>query len=223
MESPHRRKERNSSNSLRNKERLWRESPQERHERLVNMTKANKMRRKRKSPPVVDDFKAAIDYAIKQGKKKLHRTQHADDPTLHRAYVCIVCNCFLQATEPLKTMTRDQLMVHKRCLGVHEYEEYHNVTLKPELIKQYHVRGFSNMLLSPRSRLLVHNRRKGWITCSHCRLSLRPHLQLKPNPPRFSIANGFVIGEFARRIKHRKPSGHFFHIVISMLRKSRMK
>ena len=88
------------------------------------------------------NLKAAIDYAVKQGKKKLHRTMDPDDPNLHRAYVCIVCDCFVPSSEPLKTMTRDQLMIHQRRLGVHEYEEYHNVTLKPELIKQYHVTVF---------------------------------------------------------------------------------
>jgi hypothetical protein len=45
------------------------------------------MRQKQKSPPVVKNFKVAIDYAINQGKKNLHRTQHPDDPTLYRAYV----------------------------------------------------------------------------------------------------------------------------------------
>lgn len=207
MESPQRRKERNSTNSSRNKARLRRESPQERHERILKVINDRKKRRKRKSPSDVDDFKAAIDYAIKQGKKKLHRTQHPDDPTLHRAYVCIVCNCFLQATEPLKTMTRDQLRAHQKRLGVHEYEQYHNVTLTAELKKQYHVKGFTNMLLSRQSQLIVSGKRKGWITCSHCRLALRAHLRFKANPPRYSIANGFVIGEFPRRIKRRTPSG----------------
>ena len=64
-----------------------------------------------------------------------------NDPNLHRAYACIVCDCFVPSSEPLKTMTRDQLMVHQRRLGIHEYEEYHNITLNPELIKQYHARG----------------------------------------------------------------------------------
>lgn len=215
MQSPQQRKMRNKANSVRNRERQKQESPQDRLRRISNIISDKEKRRKRKSQSDDGDddddvnLEAAIDYAVKQGKKKLHRTMNPEDPNLHRAYVCIVCDCFVHSSEPLKTMTRDQLVVHKRRLGVHEYEEYHNVTLKPELIRQYHVKGFSNMLLSPRSRLLVHNRRKGWITCSHCRLSLRPHLQLKPNPPRFSIANGFVIGEFARRIKRRKPSGRF--------------
>ena len=211
IQSPQQRKMRNTASSVRNNERHEHESPQERQKRISNIIRDNDVRRKRKSHSDDDgddvNLKAAIDYAVKQGKKKLHRTMDPDDPNLHRAYVCIVCDCFVPSSEPLKTMTRDQLMVHQRRLGVYEYEEYHNVTLKPELIKQYHVTGFSNMLLSRRSRLLVHGRRKGWITCSHCRLSLRPHLQLKPNPPRNSIANGFVIGGFARRIKRRKPLG----------------
>lgn len=207
MESPQQRKERNSTNSLRNKERRERESPQERHKRLMNKAKGNKRRQKQKSLPVADNFKVAIDYAIKQGKKNLHRTQHPDDPTMHRAYVCIVCNCFLQATEPLKTMNRDQLRAHQQRLGVHEYARYHNVTLTEDLEKRYHVHGFPNMLLLPQSQLIGSGKQKGWITCSHCRLALRPHLRYKPNPPKYSIANGFVIDEFPRRIKRQRLSG----------------
>ena len=38
-----------------------------------------------------DDLSPYIDDAVKQAKKRLHRTQNIDDPTEHRAHVCFVC------------------------------------------------------------------------------------------------------------------------------------
>ena len=83
-----------------------------------------------------DDLSPYIDDAVKQAKKRLHRTQNKDDPTEHRAHVCIVCDCFIMATEPLRTMNRAQLKAHKHRLGVRENEQYHQVKLSPILIKQ---------------------------------------------------------------------------------------
>ena len=76
---------------------------------------------------------------VRQAKKRLHRTQDPDDPTKHRAHVCIVCYCFLTSIEPLRTMTRAQLKSHRHRLGVNEYERYHQVQLKQILIAQYHI------------------------------------------------------------------------------------
>lgn len=47
------------------------------------------------------------------------------------------------------------------------------------------------MLLSPRSNL---NESKGYSCCESCHNSMKPYLRDK-KPPKFSIANGFVIGE----------------------------
>ena len=59
-----------------------------------------------------DDLSPYIDDAVKQAKKRLPRTQHKDDPTEHRARVCIVCDCFIMATEPLRAMNRAQFKAH---------------------------------------------------------------------------------------------------------------
>ena len=58
------------------------------------------------------------------------------------------------------------------------------------------VKGFPNMLLSRQSRLVVSGRRKGWITCSYCRLALRPHLRFKPNPPGIQLLMGLLLANF---------------------------
>ena len=95
-----------------------------------------------------DDMLSYIDDAVRKAKNKLDRTKNADDPTKHRAHVCIVCDCFIMATEPLRTMNLAQLKSHKHRLGVKEYEQYHQVRLSPLLIKQYHVPSLTYMLLS---------------------------------------------------------------------------
>ena len=138
---------------------------------------------------------------MRQAKKKLHQTKHPDDPTQHRAHVCIVCDCFIKAAEPLKTMDRKQLKAHRHRLGIREYEIYHQVTLNNPLISQYHVPTLPNMLLSQRSRKIG----RGWVTCAHCRSSLRSDNRSSTKPPKFAIANGFAIGEFPQEIMRVNP------------------
>ena len=48
-----------------------------------------------------DDLSSAIKDAVNQAQKKLHRARHPDDPKQHRAYVCVVCDCFIIGSEPL--------------------------------------------------------------------------------------------------------------------------
>ena len=107
--------------------------------------------------------------------------------------------------ESLRTMTRQQLKPHKHRLGIREYEQYHKVKLSATLISQYHVPTLPNMLLSRRSRKIG----KGWVTCAHCRSSLRPDTRLKTKPPKFAIANGFVIGEFPEEVKRVNPKSKY--------------
>ena len=71
-----------------------------------------------------------------------------------------------------------------------------------ELVKEYHVKGLKSILLSPRSRKYD----KGYSTCSTCFSGIKPHITEK-NPPKYSIANGFVIGSFPKEIQVRNKSG----------------
>ena len=155
-------------------------------------------KRKRLAEVAIDDndLTPFIDDAVRQAKKKLHQTKHPDDPTQHKAHVCIVCDCFIKATEPLRTMDRKQLKAHRHRLGIREYEIYHQVTLNNLLISQYHVPTLPYMLLLQRSRKIG----RGWVTCAHCRSSLRSDNRSSTKPPKFAIANGFAIGEFPQEI-----------------------
>ena len=168
--------------------------------RKQNKRQPNKKKRKRACDDPNDlDFSADIKKAVKRAKRVLHRTKDQDDPTKHRANVCIVCDCFISGTEPIRTMSKSELKAHRECLGVDEYEQYHKVKLKDELKKQYRVKNFDDMLLSRRSR----RRNGGYVTCAHCRNSLRPDQAHKKDPPKYAISNGNVIGEFPKKIHIR--------------------
>jgi len=83
-------------------------------------------------------------------------------------------------------------------LGSTEYEKFHRVQLKDTLKQQYRVTGLPGMLLSPRSKQV----RGGWLIHSSCKRSLDRYQK----PPKYAIANGFVIGEVPRTIKCRNPT-----------------
>ncbi len=144
-----------------------------------------------------------IDCATKEAKQFLHRTQDPRNPHKHRATVCIICDCFIIGTETIHKLTKEDIGVHSERLGVKSYEEYYQTTLKAEVMKQYQVQGLQDMLLSPRSRKYP----DGYTTCSACYTGMQPKMASKKTPPKFAIANGFVIGSFPQEIKFFNKEG----------------
>jgi hypothetical protein len=71
--------------------------------------------------------------------------------------------------------------------------------------KQYQVNvdGLKDMLLSPQSRKY----NNGYATCGCCYKGMCPNLANKRIPPKFAIANGFVIGSFPRKIEFTNEDG----------------
>jgi hypothetical protein len=63
--------------------------------------------------------------------------------------------------------------------------------------KQYQVNvdGLKDMLLSP------------YATCACCYKKMCPNLANKRTPPKFTIANGFVIGSFPQKIEFTNKDG----------------
>jgi hypothetical protein len=57
--------------------------------------------------------------------------------------------------------------------------------------------NLKHLLLSPRLR----NTSKGYTTCSCCFSGMQPNMTNKKLPPKFAIANGFVIGSFPQEVK----------------------
>jgi hypothetical protein len=146
-----------------------------------------------------DSLSPYIQKAIKQALEKLHWTKNDDDPRLHSSYVCIICDCFIHGTDSVCSLKANEIKAHRQRLSVDAYENYYKTSFPEEFKKQYHVAGFPGLFLSPRSRRY----KGGWVTCPLCRSSMRPSNATKTNPPKFAIANGFVIGSFPEKIKTR--------------------
>ena len=144
-----------------------------------------------------------IDPATKEAKQYLHRTQDPANPHMLRAIVCIICDRFIIGTETIHKLTKEDIGVHSGRLGVKSYEEFYQTTLKDEVKRQYRVQGLQDMLLSPRSRKYP----DGYATCSICYSAMQPQMACKKTPPKFAIANGFVIGSFPREIKFFNKDG----------------
>jgi hypothetical protein len=79
-------------------------------------------------------------------------------------------------------------MAHKHRLSVESYEKYYKTTLHADLVKQYKISDIPDMLLSPRAN------RVGdlFVVCTSCCWSTRLFKKNRTNPPKHSIANGFV-------------------------------
>ena len=148
-----------------------------------------------------DDLQPYIDFAVAQAMRTLHRTRHPDDPKKHQSYVCICCDCFIPATEPIRGIKRKELIRHKKRLSVQEYEIYYEEELEKDITDYYHVKGFRGMLLSPRARTC----KTGWVICGSCRNALRPEKTLS-GPPRFALCNGNLVTEFPTEIERIHPT-----------------
>ncbi len=77
----------------------------------------------------------------------------------------------------------EQISLHKKRLSVDSYEEYYEITLKPEVTKQYQINidDFKGMLLSPRSRKYL----DGYATCSVWYSGMQSHMATKKILPNF--------------------------------------
>ena len=150
-----------------------------------------------------EDMSNIIDRSTKEAKQFLHRTRDPANPQKHRAIVCIICDRFIIGTETINKLTKKQIGAHSGRLGVKSYEEYYQTTLKAEVRRQYQVQGLQDMLLSPRSRKYS----DGYATCSVCFSAMQPQMASKKTPPKFAIANGFVIGSFPQEITFINKEG----------------
>lgn len=138
------------------------------------------------------DLQNAVISSIKNAIKCLHRTEHHKKTSFHQMPICICCDNFIIGTERVHRMAKETLKKYQPALGVESYEHFHNERMHPMLIRQYRVKSFSGMLLSPRAN----KNKKGYSVCSSCYTSLNNKSKSNTKPPKFSIANGFAIGSF---------------------------
>jgi hypothetical protein len=137
---------------------------------------------------------------MKEAKKILHRTQDtANTPHKHGVIVCIICNCFIIGTETIHKLKKEEISAHSKRLSVESYKKYYDTSLKPEVAKQYqmNVDGLKGMLLLPQVRKYC----DWYATCSISYSGMQLQMATKKTPPKFSIANGFVIWSFPQEIQ----------------------
>jgi hypothetical protein len=84
---------------------------------------------------------------MKESVNFLHQTKDPENPVKHKAIVCIICNRCIIGTEAIHKLTKEQILLHEKRLGVESYEEYYETKLKSEVTKQYEVDGLKGMLL----------------------------------------------------------------------------
>ncbi len=142
---------------------------------------------------------------MKKVKQILHRTQNSANPHCHRAIVYNISDWYIIGTETTHKLTNDQISKHSNRLSIQTYESYHGQVLKPKLRKQYQVNvdGLKDMLLSLWSRKY----NNGYATCACCYKGICPNLANKRTPPKFAIANSFVIGSFPWEIEFINKDG----------------
>jgi hypothetical protein len=152
-----------------------------------------------------DDMTNVINQSMKEAKKISHGTQDTNTPHKHKAIVYKICNRFIIGTETIHKTKKEEISAHSKRLSVESYKKYYNTTLKTEVAKQYlmNVDGLKGMLLLPWARK-YHD---GYATCSVCYIGMQPQMATKNTPPKFSIANGFVIGLFPQGIQFSNKDG----------------
>ena len=81
--------------------------------------------------------------------KYLHQT-HIKGTNLHKANVCVVCDCYIIGTEPVRRLNKKRLSLHNERLGVENYKKFYKVNDIPkDLSNYYKVKEYPDMLLSP--------------------------------------------------------------------------
>jgi hypothetical protein len=88
---------------------------------------------------------------------------------------------------------------------VESYEKYYETVLVPEVRNQYMINDgkLKDLLLSPRSR----KTQRGYSTCYCCFSGMQPNMTRKRFPPKFAIANGFVIGSLPKVLQLTMANG----------------
>jgi len=120
-----------------------------------------------------------------------------------QAPVCIICDCHIIGTGEILYLRKDQLESNRLRIGVDSYnkfyaEEHNYPELPEELIDQYKVEGLEGLLLSKRSKRCTDTDR--FETYRPCYDSITKGFN-STLPPKFSIANGFVIGHIPQVLK----------------------
>jgi hypothetical protein len=102
-------------------------------------------------------------------------------------------------------LSKDNISAHSQRLSVECSKRYYEIVLVPEVKNQNMINdgNLKDFLLSPCSR----KNQNGYSTCSCCFSGMQPNMTRKTFPPKFAIANGFVIGSMPKVIQLTTADG----------------
>jgi len=145
-----------------------------------------------------------------------------------RANICIVCDRHIIGIEGVCHLTKDELLKNDHRIGLESYNDYYTkasnggyseLLPESELVKQYTVDGMEGLLLSRRSRHTIENGIDTYEACQSCCESIKKRFRNK-SPPRYAIANGYVIGQIPGVIEIVDKDGTKRKVIIEYLDKN---
>ena len=196
----------------------WSPQKQEAHKARDRKRKQQGKKSNEKSSPTPNDSKTpglapveecvpevviSVDEPVKKAIQVVTRTCRNNGK--HQASVCVACDRNIKGTETIHQLSKERILLNKHRLGVATYEKHFVTSLNPTLVKQYEIQDLQGLLLSPRS----YREGDNFEACSCCNSSLIPSVAKKSTkPPKWSIANGFVVGHIPRSLKIKDTNGY---------------
>ena len=152
---------------------------------------------------ITDGLDEAINCCVKECQDLLGSTRVGK--ATYQARVCVMCDRVIKVSDTCKPISKEKLLEFKDKISVERYEQHYSRKLQQELEKQYQVSDteLHGLLLSPRSRCGDDGK---YDACMSCHRSLTT--KKVQSPPKFSIANGFVIGSIPRVLRYVDKEGN---------------
>lgn len=156
----------------------------------------------------LEDIADGLDEVIANCTKECQQiliggTQVGDNGSQHQARVCVICERLIKIGDDSESLSKDTLLQCKEKLSFERYENRYGRRLHQLVRQQYQVsdKDLKDMILSPYARC----GNDGYETCVSCHRSLTR--STVKSPPKFSIANGFIIGTIPEVLRYKKKDG----------------
>ena len=124
---------------------------------------------------------------------------HDKEMNFHSANICVVCDEFITGIDEINWIKISNLKRNSTKLSIQNFENNFDMKILLILRNQYKLEDdndeHKDLLLSKRAKKCD----KGYMICQSCNNSLTTNKNVRA-PPRFSIANGFVIGHIPHEI-----------------------
>jgi hypothetical protein len=199
-------------------------------QKMSKFDRSIRYNKKRKSvESSINDQPKSREERILEATQFANRMACPGQKGVFRANICIVCDCHIIGTEAICYLTKEELLKNEKRIGVKSYDDFYTKAsnggyskLPSELVKQYEVDGMKGLILSRRSRHTTENGIDTYEACQSCHVSIKKSCSNK-SPPKFAIANGYVIGQIPGVIEINDKDGIKRKVVIEFLDKDGIK